>query len=124
MGWRNATVSDLCVVSNRQTAEILDLFVQVRAFAEWPGTRARFKVLSPTGEGQDLELKLITTKPLSGIARKETDKHVLKHGNSSLIVYCGGDSALEILELQPAGKRVMSAKDFLNGLRGQQLKVI
>lgn len=97
---------------------------KVRAFAEWPGTRARFKVLSPTGEGHDLELKLITTKPLSGIARKETDKHVIKHGNSSLIVYCGGDSALEILELQPAGKRVMSAKDFLNGLRGQQLKVI
>lgn len=29
-----------------------------------------------------------------------------------------GDGILEILELQPAGKKVMSAKDFINGYRG------
>jgi methionyl-tRNA formyltransferase len=32
-----------------------------------------------------------------------------------LFVACGADTALEVLELQPAGKRRMSTRDFLRG---------
>jgi methionyl-tRNA formyltransferase len=34
-----------------------------------------------------------------------------------LFVRCHGDTWLEILELQPEGKRRMSARDFINGYR-------
>lgn len=93
---------------------------KVRAFADWPGTKAKFQVLNPSGAIQNLDLKIITTKVHDGLL---DEKHVVKQDSSSLIVSCEGNSSLEILELQPPGKRVMSAKDFINGLRGQQIRV-
>lgn len=101
---------------------------KVRAFADWPGTKAKFQVLNPSGAIQNLDLKIITSKAHAGMGIEGSDgsldqKHVVKQKNSSLIVYCEGNSSLEILELQPPGKRVMSAKDFVNGLRGQQITV-
>ncbi len=36
-----------------------------------------------------------------------------------LRVVCGDGSVLGITELQPPGKKVQAARDFLNGLRGQ-----
>ncbi|MGH9948453.1 MAG: methionyl-tRNA formyltransferase, partial [Pyrinomonadaceae bacterium] len=35
----------------------------------------------------------------------------------SFSVACGGDSAIRVLDVQPEGKRRMSAADFLNGFR-------
>ncbi|MCO5549224.1 hypothetical protein L7F22_002690 [Adiantum nelumboides] len=100
---------------------------KVRAFADWPGTKAKFQVVNTTGEAtQDLDLKIITTKPrIDTSAERHLDhnRHLLRHEKSALLVFCGGDSVLEILELQPPGKRIMSAKDFSNGLRGQQLRI-
>ena len=40
---------------------------------------------------------------------------VLLHDDQSLWVATGANEAVEILELQPAGKRRMSAKEFLRG---------
>ncbi|MCO5576363.1 hypothetical protein L7F22_030173 [Adiantum nelumboides] len=103
---------------------------KVRAFADWPGTKAKFEVVNTTGEAtQDLDLKIITTKPRidtsaeSNVGHFDHNRHLLRHEKSALLVFCGGDSVLEILELQPPGKRIMSAKDFSNGLRGQQLRI-
>jgi len=35
--------------------------------------------------------------------------------NNSLVVFCGNSDLLELLQIQPVGKKVMSGKDFLNG---------
>lgn len=40
-----------------------------------------------------------------------------------LVVFCGDNMILEILELQLLGKKVMRVKDFCNGLCGQQILV-
>ncbi|KAI5070258.1 hypothetical protein GOP47_0014601 [Adiantum capillus-veneris] len=100
---------------------------KVRAFAEWPGTKAKFQATNASGEvTQELDLKILTTKPridISAEGSSDHDKHLVRQEKSSLLVICGGDSILEILELQPPGKRIMSAKDFINGLRGQKLRV-
>jgi methionyl-tRNA formyltransferase len=45
---------------------------------------------------------------------------VLLPANKSLWVATGANEAVEILELQPAGKRRMSAKDFLRGHKLQE----
>lgn len=41
--------------------------------------------------------------------------------DGSFIVRCGGGGLLAIEELQPAGKKVMKAKNFHNGLRSRKL---
>jgi methionyl-tRNA formyltransferase len=57
--------------------------------------------------------------------------HTLKHPGEiieakgdSLLVFCGGDSVLGIKELQLEGKRRMSARDFINGVRPGVGKVL
>ncbi len=44
---------------------------------------------------------------------------ILEAKGDSLLVACGGDSILKIDELQLEGKRRMSARDFLNGVKLQ-----
>jgi methionyl-tRNA formyltransferase len=42
---------------------------------------------------------------------------VVEASGDSLLIACGSESALRIQEVQPEGKRRMSARDFVNGLR-------
>jgi methionyl-tRNA formyltransferase len=49
----------------------------------------------------------------------ENAGRILSVNNGELIVSCGSDSALKILELQLEGKRRMSVRDFLNGVKIQ-----
>lgn len=93
---------------------------KVRAFAEWPGAKAKFDIGSPDGEMKTLDLKIITTR----VGNKGGGSDgVVKLVGDALVVPCGDNTTLEILELQPPGKKVMRAKDFCNGLRGQQILV-
>lgn len=92
----------------------------MRAFAEWPGTRATFQLLSPDGEVQIVELKVVTTRIGSSPNNGGLEVFLV---NGSLVVPCGKDSTLEILQLQPPAKKVMSGRDFFNGLRGRKLMI-
>ncbi|MEO8041751.1 MAG: methionyl-tRNA formyltransferase [Acidobacteriota bacterium] len=42
---------------------------------------------------------------------------IIEAAGDRLMIFCGGDSALEISELQLEGKRRVSARDFINGVR-------
>ncbi|MEO6333873.1 MAG: methionyl-tRNA formyltransferase [Pyrinomonadaceae bacterium] len=44
---------------------------------------------------------------------------IIEVGRDRLCVFCGGDSVLQINELQLEGKRRVSARDFINGVRPQ-----
>ncbi|XP_021741001.1 uncharacterized protein LOC110707292 [Chenopodium quinoa] len=94
---------------------------KVRAFAGWPGTRARFLVVDAAHAQENvLELKIISTK-VSNAQNAEADYVAFRNG--ALIFTCGGGTALEVLEVQLPGKKVVNAAAFWNGLRGQKLKV-
>ncbi|CAM6107145.1 unnamed protein product [Calypogeia fissa] len=93
---------------------------KVRAFAEWPGTRATFQLCSPDGEVQTVELKVVTTRIGSSASTGGLEVSLV---NGSLVVPCAKDSTLEILQLQPPAKKVMSGRDFFNGLRGRKLMI-
>lgn len=83
----------------------------VRAMTPWPGART----LAP--DGRELALLSVRVHPESGAPGL-----VLEAGQR-LLVACGAGS-LELLELAPAGKRAMSAADWLRGYRlstGQRL---
>lgn len=98
---------------------------KVRAFAGWPGTRAKVVVIDDkNGEHNVLDLKIITTRVCgqSNIQVNEADN--VRFIKDALVFPCSGSSALEVLEVQLPGKKVVNAAAFWNGLRGQRLKIL
>ncbi|MBI3477194.1 MAG: methionyl-tRNA formyltransferase [Acidobacteria bacterium] len=90
---------------HRTAAEICD---RLRGFQPWPGADTLFRgrhlqihQADPAAQGKELapgELSLETTH---------------------LSVGCSGKTVLELIELQPEGKRRMPSRDFINGYRPQ-----
>jgi methionyl-tRNA formyltransferase len=97
------------------------LFNQVRALNPWPKTYTFWKADSGPGLRIILErvqplqqIPGVTDLSLSETPLSATPGTVLVAGGNELIVACG-QGVLRIEELQPAGKRVMAAGDFLRG---------
>lgn len=83
------------------------IYDRLRGFTPWPGafTSFRKKNLQVTG-----------TRPMA------PGTHTLGPGElqtlgQRLVVGCGEDTSLELLELQPEGKRPISGAEFINGYR-------
>ena len=98
---------------------------QVRGFAGWPGTYSLFDL---EGEAEPLRLKLITTRVLpagTGPAASPAEGGPVELGpgkGAGLRLQCADGSSLELVEVQPPGKKVMDGKAFANGLRGRALR--
>jgi len=97
-----------------------ELHHQIRGLNPWPGAFATFR-----GEN----LKIWRSMPLLQLDKElgmETSLkgatadpgQILQVLEDSLVVQTG-NGVLRILEVQPAGKRAMPAKDFFNGRHGQ-----
>jgi methionyl-tRNA formyltransferase len=78
----------------------------VRGFQPWPNAYTYFKSDRVT----IWKASLVETTPSATPA----GEIIVAHGDD-LIVKCGGESALRLLDVQPEAKRRMSARDFLNG---------
>ena len=87
----------------RPAAEIHN---RVRGFQPWPGAHTRFR-------GQTLNIWKSCPAPET-LSDPPGALHIERR---RLVVACGGGSALEILELQPEGKKRIPAMAFLNGYR-------
>jgi methionyl-tRNA formyltransferase len=82
---------------------------QIRGLSPWPLASAECR-------GQRLQI-LRSSPPESGSQGPSVPGTLLAVTGSGMRVACGSGSVLEILELQPAGKKRMSGRDFANGLR-------
>lgn len=82
---------------------------RLRGFQPWPGafTTLRGKMLGVTAARPTAE-QATHSPPAAG--------QLLVRG-SQLFVSCGGSTVLELLEVQPEGKRRMTALDFVHGYR-------
>lgn len=70
---------------------------QVRAFAGWPGTRARVQVVDASNARVNiLDLKIITTKVSSNSSVENAEADYVAFRNGALIFTCGGGTALEV----------------------------
>ncbi len=78
---------------------------RMRGFRPWPGAYTEFR-------GKSLALHGAAPQE-----RKDIPPGELRFEHGHLYVGCGTGTALEILELQPEGKRRMAAGDFVNGYR-------
>ena len=86
---------------HRPAPEIVN---RIRGFQPWPGAYTTFR-------GKNLH---IWTARQDGRHLKEGELAV---DGERLIVGCGLGTALELLELQPEGKKRMAARDFMHGHR-------
>jgi len=81
---------------------------RLRGFQPWPGAYTRFR---------GRQLQLISARPATvSSGASIASGSFLRRGNQ-LFFTCAGSTLLEVLELQPAGKQRMTAKQFLSGYR-------
>ena len=83
------------------------IFNRQRGFQPWPGAFTSFRGKNLTLSGRPM------ARPLDGAL----SPGAIAIAGDSLLAGCGAQSALEILEVQPEGKRRMSAREFINGYR-------
>jgi methionyl-tRNA formyltransferase len=93
---------------SRSAPEIYNRF---RGFQPWPGAFTTFRARG---------LNITALRPAS--------EHILPAQllvkGSQVFVGCGNDGAIELLELQPEGKKRISAEDFVHGYRPETMEKI
>jgi len=86
------------------TRSALDIVNRLRGFQPWPGAYTTFRGRT---------LNIYAASPETGTAA--LGQVVFQDGK--LLAGCGEGTVLNILELQPEGKKRMAARDFANGMR-------
>ena len=85
----------------RSAAEIVN---RLRGFQPWPGAFTSFR---------GKQLRVWAAKAAMAVVKPSE----VRVEDSRLLVGCGHNTALELLEVQPEGKKRMGAADFINGYR-------
>src|SRR5579864_5317445 len=88
----------------RQNAQ--EIYNRLRGFQPWPGAFTTFR-------GKTLNITV--ARPAS----EQVPQAQLLAKGAQLFVGCGQNTSLEILELQPEGKKRMPAQDFIHGYHPQ-----
>lgn len=83
-----------------------EIYNRLRGFQPWPGAYTRFR-------GKNLQV--LNARPASAAVPRGEVKTLA----DCLVVGCGQNTALELLELQLEGKKRTQAKEFIHGYRPQ-----
>jgi methionyl-tRNA formyltransferase len=81
---------------------------RLRGFQPWPGAFTAFR-------GKNLSVT--QARPHSGHGNLSGSPGELLVENGQVFVRCGESTVLELLEIQPEGKKKMAVRDFINGYR-------
>ena len=106
--------ASFCKIIKKQDGEINwennaeQIFNQSRAFCEWPGIFSQLTI-----NNKQLTIKFIEIKLTNLKSNKPVSDFFVK--NKQLFITCGNNSVLEIIQLQPEGKKIMNAGSFING---------
>lgn len=85
-----------------------EIWNRLRGFQPWPGAYTAYK-------GRQLQVhKAVPVQAMKMLAASEV---TIEGGR--LFTGCGHGTTIELLELQPEGKRIMAARDFISGYRPQ-----
>jgi methionyl-tRNA formyltransferase len=92
----------------------------VRGFQPWPNA---YTTLNSRGLtiwcAESIPVRNSYVQSTGGIAKTGAPGQILIARGDDLIVSCGDETALRLLEVQPEAKRRMSARDFVNGLHAK-----
>jgi methionyl-tRNA formyltransferase len=86
------------------TPTATEIHNRLRGFQPWPGAYTQFRGKS---------LKMISATPEDTVSNLEPGE--LRVGDEKLFVGCGRHTVLQLLQVQPEGKKVMAAREFING---------
>lgn len=78
---------------------------RLRGFQPWPGIYTKFR---------DKNLKIVAASSVSDVQVKPGTLQVI---DGRLFVGCGSGTAVELLQVQPEGKKAISEREFINGYR-------
>lgn len=81
---------------------------RVRGFQPFPTSFTYYK---------DKKLTIWKCEPIEVNHHLNSIGEIIEAKGDNLLIFCGGDSVLRIEELQLEGKRRVSARDFINGVR-------
>jgi methionyl-tRNA formyltransferase len=81
-----------------------EIYNRLRGFQPWPGAFTTFR-------GKNLNVWQAT------VAQRELPEGEIRLEGDHLMVGCGNKTALELPEVQPEGRKRMSAHDFIQGYR-------
>jgi methionyl-tRNA formyltransferase len=79
---------------------------RLRGFQPWPGAYTQFRGKS---------LKFISAMPEGTPSNLNPGE--MRVGDEKLFVGCGSRTVLQLLQVQPEGKKIISAREFVNGYR-------
>jgi methionyl-tRNA formyltransferase len=96
------TKEDALIDFSRTATEIYN---RLRGFQPWPGAYARFR---------EKNLKVTHAKPSTKTGLSPAELHI---DGEHLYVGCGLATTLQLLQVQPEGKKPMSARDFIIGYK-------
>ena len=86
----------------------VQIWRRVRAYQPWPGCYTRW---------QGKQFKILEAVPLAGEGTKESRTVVAVKDNTAAFGVATGDGILGVIKVQLEGKKVVTAKEFLNGQR-------
>ena len=115
---QNEAEATLAPILKREDGEIDwtmdagEILNRLRGFTPFPGCYTFFN-------GHRLEIVKARAEAVLAGADKFGPGVVCDVTKEGFVVACGGGSGLRIAEVQPEGKRVMAARDYLNGARLQ-----
>ncbi|HWZ43949.1 MAG TPA: methionyl-tRNA formyltransferase [Candidatus Saccharimonadales bacterium] len=92
------------VVDFQRTAT--EIHNRLRGFQPWPGATAQFR-------GKNL--KIIGARPVE--ERPQLSTGELHVSGERLLAGCGSGTVLELLQVQPEGRKAISAREFISGYR-------
>lgn len=78
----------------------------IRGFQPWPNAHTTFN---------ERGLTIWAAEHLAAVTKSNEPGSIVEAHGDQLLVQCGEQTALRLLEIQPEAKRRMSARDFLNG---------
>ena len=78
---------------------------RLRGFQPWPGVYTKFK-------GKNL--KIVSARPARA-ATIHADQGEMRIADDHLLVGCGSGTVLDLVQVQPEGKKTLSAREFING---------
>jgi len=83
----------------------------VRAMQPWPGPYTFLSV----GDAEPLRVVITSVEPLDFAIDAAAPGTCRVHDGDQLLIACGGGEQVRVLRLKPAGKREMSAAEFVRG---------
>jgi methionyl-tRNA formyltransferase len=86
----------------------VQIWRSVRAYQPWPGCYTRW---------QGKQLKILEAVPLDGGENQESGSVVVVKDGAAALGVITGDGILGVIKVQLEGKKVVTAKEFLNGQR-------